>query len=307
MTTLGLCAPVENPLGPGLGAELKRHGWQRIRVDLHFGPEAADHAQATAQLREFVHVPSAPLPTFLLAHGTMELWPNADVLTGHVKDTCVKMQDLGLFAVSPPMIEIGNEPDLARAPWKSNPEDLAKAFAECYGIIREFSSSARVLTPSVSNLNVRGIDYLNRMYLARYDDGALVIPAGAECAIHRYPHDGDPDKPHEKFRSRDREVERMKEIIGDRPFHVTETGFANYMYKGRFTSDVRVANIFERELAFWTRHGAASVFWYQINDGRYQNEADDDELRLATYGIRSVSGVWKPIVERVKRLRGTAS
>lgn len=296
---LGLCIPVTHPVGAGLLLALDVQGWQGYRVDLN---EA--HEPATAQLREASELPAIDF-TFLLAHGEMrrasgEAWGRGS-LRAHVNDTCVKMRDLGLFEagrVEGITIEVGNEPDLACDEWKEHPERLAQTFSECYETIRGYSPTVRVLSPSISNLNARGIDYLNRMYR----EG---IPAGAECAIHRYPHKGQPDLAHEGFKSRDREVERLKEIIGDRPFHVTETGFSEYEYRGNHTDPMLIADYFEREVEFWERHGAASMFWYQFQDGRYAHD-DEHGRKEATFGIRTVSGKWKPIVARLKKIRGIA-
>ena len=297
---LGLCIPVTHPVGAGLLLELDSHGWQGYRVDL-----SEAHRNAEDQLREARELPAIDF-VFLLAHGTMrrlsgDPWGRGS-LRAHVNDTCVKMSALGLFdeeRVDGIAIEIGNEPDLAADPWKQKPELLAQTFSECYEVIRGYSPAVRVLTPCVSNLNARGIDYMQKMF----DAG---IPAGAECAIHRYPHRGQPDLPHEGFKSRDREVERMKEIIGGRPFHITETGFSEYEYRGNHTDPLLIADYFEREVAFWQRHGAASMFWYQFQDGRYAHE-DEHGRKEATFGIRTVSGKWKPIVDRLRRMRGKSA
>ena len=92
---LGLCIPVEHPVGLDLLATLKRQTWRRVRVDVHYGFFERDHRIATDQLREFLRT-GIPEPLFLLAHGTMKQWPEEDALVDHVDDVRVKMRDLRL-------------------------------------------------------------------------------------------------------------------------------------------------------------------------------------------------------------------
>jgi len=302
---LGLCIPVTHPVGVPLLEKVASLGFEAVRVDLNNGATKASHRKARRQLEESIAVPGLEFD-FLLFHGRMrhesgDPWLRGSMLL-HVQDTLIKMRDAGILQLQPhemPLVEIGNEPDLAHERWARDPRELADVFAACFRVVRRgFSPRLRVLTPSVSNLNRRGLDYLREMFATG------VIPDEAEVAVHRYPHDGEPMKPHTGFRIREEEVDELLRIIGRRPFHVTEYGHASYQYRGRFTDDADIAEYYEQEVEFWRQQGAASLYLYQINSGRYANEASDDEKRMATYGIRNVSGQWKPIAERVRKIRG---
>ncbi len=290
-------------MGRVLLSEIKGLGYDGIRVDI---PD--NHAQATEVLRELKPKPGSPsalggvdffgylplYPIFLIAGGHMLREDGspflAEELVAHVRDCCIKMRDFGYFkvrAVHQPAIEIGNEPDLAHHHWKENPELLARTFTECYEVVREYSSVCPVLSPSVSNLNRRGFSYLEKML-------AVGFPSGSAVAFHRYPHDGDPPKPHDGFDHRDDEASHLVELAAGRDIWCTETGVSEGPWGEDFHSEEFVADAYEDEVAFWMRiPSMIAVTWYQINDG-----PDEDE-RLHHYGIRRMDSTWKPVARRV--------
>lgn len=282
-----LCAGnAGEPMGRVLLNEIVGLGYAGVRVDI---PD--DHAQAEAVIGE---LKQGPYAIFLIAGGTMTRadgspW-HAGSLVAHVRDVCVKLRDFGLFALNSMAIEIGNEPDLACDEWKDHPELLARTFERCYATIREFSTTVPVLCPSVSNLNRRGFNYLDKMLKT----GA--IPENAGLAFHRYPHDGDPEKPHPGFVSRDDQASKIVEMADGRDLWLTETGLTEGPHKKtspEFHSEEFVADTYDYEVAFWSRVPNMRAFtWYQINDG------PDEREQLHHYGIRRMDGSWKPVARR---------
>jgi len=237
---------------------------------------------------------------FLIAGGHMTRpdgvpWEKQS-LVRHVKETCEILASHGFFdRTTPPALEIGNEPDLAHSRFKHHPGDLADTVRECYSAIREFSENSPVLTPSVSNLNERGLSYLRRML----DRG---VPEGASIAVHRYPKGRSPSDPHDPYDTRDDEVAALLSLVGGRDVWVTETGRSEgpgwvrrfLFQKTEFwLTEEEVADYMEAELRIWARFPRVkALVWYQLNSG--SNRRDE----LHNYGIRRVDGTFKPIAER---------
>jgi hypothetical protein len=284
--------------GGSIGRELLEKiadvGFHGVRQDV---PE--DPALTRALVRE-LEDSSRLNVIFLLSGGHMtrrtgDPW-EAGPLVRHVRETCGILAEAGLFdRTPPPALEIGNEPDLAHHHWKRNPESLAEAFTECFETVREFSEAAPVLTPSVSNLNVRGLSYLSRML----ERG---LPAGAAVAVHRYPNGQSPSDPHYPFPDRREEIAALLSIAGDRDVWVTETGRSEgpgwirrfFFQKIEFwLTEQQVADYMEAELRLWADFPKVkAVVWYQLNSGA------DRGNELNNYGIRRVDGTFKPVAER---------
>lgn len=295
------------PMGRVLLNEIKSFGFDGVRVDI---PD--NHEAATAVLNELKPKPGSPsamggvdffgyvdpYPIFLIAGGHMlrdDRSPfSSEELIAHTRDCCVKMRDLGYFkvrAVQQPAIEIGNEPDLAHHHWKENPGLLARTFTDCYEVVREFSQVCPVLSPSVSNLNRRGFSYLERML-------AVGFPSGSGVAFHRYPHDGEPTKPHDGFDNRDDEASHLVELAEGRDLWCTETGLSEGPHDGTFYTEEFVADAYADEVAYWNRvPSMRALTWYQINDGPNPNE------QLHHYGIRRIDSTWKPVARRVESVK----
>lgn len=285
--------------GGSIGRELLEKiadvGFHGIRQDV------PDDVELTRPLvRELADFPGLNV-IFLLSGGQMTRRHGGDPweerpLVQHVKATCEILRDAGfLERAAPPAIEIGNEPDLAHPFWKRNPENLADTFTKCYETIREFSKDAPVLTPSVSNLNVRGLSYLRRML----ERG---IPAEAPVAVHRYPNGQSPSDPHDPFETRREEIAAFLSLVGARDVWVTETGRSEgpgwlrrfFFQKTEFwLTEQQVADYMEAELRLWAEFPQVkAVVWYQLNSGA------DRRNELHNYGIRRVDGTFKPVAQR---------
>ena len=301
MMKLFLSIPHSRPTGVPLLNKVGTLGFDGVRVDV---PD--DHELATAMLGEL-----RPLlrtyPIFLLAGGHMRRasghpWA-PDELVDHVEDTCIKLRDFGFFEREPalqPPIEIGNEPDLAADFWKKNPRLLARTFSDCFDVVRDYSPTCPVLSPSVSNLNKRGFKYLETML----DEG---LPEDCAIAFHRYPHRGDMQIPHPGFDNRYQQAAKLVELAAGRDLWLTETGLAEGEHKGgRIVTEDDVARAYVYDVEFWSQFPSVKAHTlYQINDG--PNRTNE----LHRYGIRDIDGQWKPVASRVmvarKILEGKAN
>ncbi len=280
--------------GGAIGGELlqkiREVGFHGIRQDV------PDHLELTRPVAQ--ELASSGLHViFLFAGGHMTRpgglpWEGR-ALARHVRETCEVFAAAG-FA-TPPALEIGNEPDLAHRHFRAHPERLVDAFRACYEAAREVLEGAPVLTPSVSNLNRRGLEYLERML-------AHGVPDGAEIAVHRYPNGQSPSDPHDPFATRGEEIQSLLSLVGERRVWVTEAGrsegpgfLRRFFFRKTqfwFTED-EVADYMEAELRIWARvPQVKALVWYQLNSGA------DRGNELHNYGIRRVDGSFKPIARR---------
>ncbi len=294
--------------GSSIGRELldaiAALGFHGFRQDL------PDHHDLCLQILEELAAYERLHPLFLLAGGRMTRehpgtggvpWTR-EALRQHVEDICGQLDGLAYFdRADPPALEIGNEPDIAVEAWKDHPKLLGETFAECYSTVREFTDRSVVLTPSVSNLNQRGIAYLGRM-LARG------LPTGAAVAVHRYPSGRDPVKAHAGFATRDAELREVFRIVEGTDVWVTETGRTEGPERiRRFPlpdltirmTEEEVSDYMEAELRFWAAvPQVKAVSWYQLNSG------PDPDDPLHHYGIRRHDGTFKPVASRLATLIG---
>lgn len=290
------------PIGDELLDQVLELGFDGVRQDV---PD--DHPAAEAVLGELAARPDVKV-ILLVAGGHMTrnhpraggaAWKEGELIA-HVNDVCQKLQDFGFFARPDsqlPTLEIGNEPDLADKAWKKNADELARTFRHCYDVVRKYSQAAPVLTPSISNLNGRGFDYLEDMLR----EG---LPSAAQVAVHRYPNGPSVEIPHEGFRSRGDEVSKLLRLAGGRPIWITETGMREGPHgKGDdqlYLEEDDVAAAFEQEMRFWARiPQVRGVVWYQLNDG------PDRKNEYHTYGIRRLDGDWKAVAKRVAEVKRT--
>lgn len=298
------CVPKESPrIGRELLNQIEELGFHGIRVDI------PDHHDACWRLLEELAEHPALHPIFLVAGGQMTRehpdvggppW-SPESLVQHVWDSCQKASTLGFFERgAPPAIEIGNEPDLAHDVWKGQPALLAETFSKCFEKARSFSARCPVLTPSVSNLNSRGFDYLRVMLEAGLPDGCAV-------AVHRYPNGDHPSVPHGGFASREEEIGLLMDLTGDRDVWVTEAGRSEGPIRRRrflrppkvyWLSESDVSDYMEEEVRLWAhRSRVKALVWYQINSG------PDHDNELHNYGIRRMDGTLKPVAMKVRALR----
>lgn len=177
-------------------------------------------------------------------------------------------------------IEIRSEPDIHGI----SPDDYRLQIEAAYSEARQ--RGLILWAGTVSNLNERGIEYLRAL---RPQDW----PADLPVSVHWYPHGRSPLDPHPGFATREAEVAALKDIIGDRPWGVSEMGY----HTGRNLclgfwpwrwSDADVARHAEFEWKFWAHHGARFAVWYQLADG-------PEDTKEHLYGIRRTDGTWKPV------------
>lgn len=288
---LFLAVPVTGALGGDFLRTILSYGFDGVRVDVD-----ERHEVAWEQARSFSRVPEC-FPIFLLCGGSMRRhdgkpW-GANAILDHVKDECAKLRDSGLLEREL-AIEIGNEPDIADDYWQDRPEYLGEVYQAAIGIVSSFSTKWRTLSPSISNLNERGLKYLKKMNLL-----------SADCiAFHRYPAGREFWDSHKGFRTRTEEVSKLREYSNGAPLWNTETGWAEFN-GGYSLSECEIAGRIEDEIQFWSDAGCEALTLYQINDSATKDDphASKDARRLSSYGFRRPDGVWKPAAKRVKKLR----
>jgi hypothetical protein len=259
-----------------------------VRVDVSPGDTDVDHEMRWEQMRSLAASPLFAL--FLIGPGQIDL--RSGELIQKSKDFAVKLVNAGYGERGHAAVEIGNEPDLAVSRWKKDPIAMAKTFAECYARVKELLPDMPVLSPSISNLNRRGLGYLEKME-----------PYLPECAVafHRYPASLEFDTPHRGYRSRLHELDELKALAGGRELWNTETGWSEYN-KGAWLSETEVAERMIREDELWAQYCRGWTA-YQINSGVTAHSDNDDEMRLKTYGARRSGGSWKRWADAIGELR----
>jgi len=178
-------------------------------------------------------------------------------------------------------VEVLNEPDLTRI----SPE----AYADQVNAVYTLAGRHRVWAGSLSNLIPKRLAWLARVL--------ALVPPDVGVTVHRYPRKTyGPEAPQEGFRSRFAEVSRLREVVGARPWGVSEVGYHEasetrgwwFWKKHVQWSEMQIASFARWEFAFWANAGAQFAVWYQIGDGPV------DPYR---YGIRTFDGRWKPVSE----------
>jgi len=217
-------------------------------------------------------------------------------LIAHARE---QAQLLARYGFTEPIIEIGNEPDLAHEYWRTQPFSLGGVFQDAANAIGAMLPKATVLCPSVSNLDKDSIGYLRRMF-------PKGLPEGTACAFHRYPFATDAVDAHPGFANRYQEVEAVRRIVGSHtPLYVTECGIHEGPHikkklfglckKKFWLSETDVAKVVTDDLRFWLRAGVRGAAIYQLNSGPDRGERED------TYGIRRFeepwNGEWKPVAQ----------
>lgn len=263
--------------------QLRSLGFTFVRQDLR--PEFDDR-KLNMLIAEFVGAGIAPL--FLIGGGhiqrpdkTARIEPHElAALAGKVV-RCAAECGLADY-----WLEFGNEPDLAHPDYAKRPQDFAEALRQCRSSVRAEGFEGLIISGGISNLNKRGLNYLNTLM----DSG---LPDDVVIGFHRYPDGLSPSVPHEGFSNRDAEWARLSSLAAGRPLACTEVGHHTAPRKvGRLgqkkrISDSDAASHFEFDLEYFRAKNCLLTAVYQLNDGANADEA------LDRYGIRTVGSTAK--------------
>jgi len=243
----GLQVGFGDPLDPATLQELRQLGFTIIRLDL----QKNSQAQTAALAQEVLDAGLQPL-CIIRRSEQIEVLPEGA------------------------LIELGNEPDLEHEGWT-----VAEYIREAEACIAlALQHKRRLYLGAVSNLNVRGINFLRQLPWANWTGDGIC------CSIHRYPEtDGTPETPHTGWQSRADEVNSLRAVVGPRPLACTEVGYDDSP-SGWTESEVALNMRWERD--FFGQQGFEICVGYQINDGPGSEPIDH-------YGFRYRDGSWKPV------------
>lgn len=260
-----LQAIFNEPIGLPLLRDIRALGFDGVRVDVQ---RVGDQETCAAIINE---IQDADLWPLVIIQDPVQLTP-----------AWLPRRD----GLPPPAAEFRNEPDL-EGPSAGHYRMLlrqARFMAERFGV----ELWAGVVSNLIEDKDNRGLRYLREL--------APDLPS--TVSVHRYPNGFDAETPHEGFRSRLHEVERLAAIIGPRRFGVSEFGYHTARqrktaklptwlpFNTRALTDTEVARRVAFEWRFWREVGAEFATLYQINDGPGTTAGD-------RYGIRRLNGSWK--------------
>src|SRR5262245_38504354 len=290
VTVLGINAGFGEPIA-GEFPFFQKIGVAAVRQDLFAHGETAP---IEALVAEFSNRPMRAV--FMLAGGKMQIPDGSNRIEPHVlaaraRRVVEAARAVGLERYS---LEVGNEPDIAHDGYASRPQDFAEAIRQVHAVVRPLGFDGDLVTGGISNLNARGLAYLEAMLAT----GA--VPSDVVIGFHRYPETGrDANTPHKGFASREDEFRALKRIGVNRRFACTEFGYHTAedrvgAFGRRRRTDADVADSIRWDLDFFGQRDVLVAVLYQLNDG----SRDAAEER---YGIRRVDGTLKPVAEMLKR------
>src|SRR6476619_7389048 len=171
MTVLGINAGFGEPIA-GEFPFFERIGVAAVRQDLFAHGETAP---IEALVAEFSNRPMRAL--FMLAGGKMQAADGANRIEPHVlaaraRRVVEAAQAVGLQQYS---LEVGNEPDIAHDGYASRPQDFAEAIRQVHAVVRPLGFEGDLISGGVSNLNERGLEYLQSMLSAPAVPADVVI------------------------------------------------------------------------------------------------------------------------------------
>lgn len=290
---LFLNAGFGEPIGVEALDLIRRLGFSGVRQDVVKG----DVAEALCQELGA----STLTPILLVGGGKMRVdrtdGASPEAIIELARHVAIQAERCGLFDREfPAAIELGNEPDTFDTQQYHNRPDLfARVVREGAAAIRQLSTRAVVVSGGVGNTSDFNLDYLSR---------AIAFGLPDDCAIgyHCYRTTATPGTPHKRFRSRDEEFTRLRQVVGSRPIWCTEVGWhtaPSTVKTGWFSkkkirfSDEQVAAFFQEEADIHARNGAEVFAWFQHKDG-----TNPDAYEQA-FGICRVAGDVKPVGQRV--------
>jgi hypothetical protein len=283
---LGINAGFGDPL-VGEFPFFERLGVDVVRQDLFAHGEGAP---VEALVAEFSNQPTKAL--FMLAGGKIQVPDGSNRIEPHVlaaraRRVVEAAQAVGLQGY---LLEVGNEPDIAHDGYASRPQDFAEAIRQVHAMVRSLGFEGDIITGGVSNLNQRGLEYLQSML------STTVVPRDVVLGFHRYPEAGrGAVTPHKGFASRDDEFKALERIRGDRRVACTEFGYHTAedrvgMFERRRRSDAEVVDSVRFDLDFFAPRGVLLAALYQLRDG-------DRDVPEERYGIRRADGTLKPVAD----------
>lgn len=198
------------------------------------------------------------------------------------------------------LAECYNEPDITlngRPPL--SPADYRRLLLDIHAV-----TAARGVTlvgGSISNLNRRGLDYLRALDVPSW-------PADIGVTFHRYPTGNMlPWTPHAGFASRSQEMDALRSIIGSRPVGCSEFGYHTgnqltsrwdrFWGRSRCFTDAQQAEFAAWEWQYLADQGCTFAAWYQITDGDSSTLSCRRRQPGDCFGIRRLSGAWKPVAD----------
>lgn len=278
-----------NPVDRDTLSAVHALGFAGVRIEIN-----------TITLVESVLAPFINLPLFPLAlinGGNGQLSP---VETAALASVVARTANG--FGLNNLHIEVINEPDLGNVSatdYRNHPERFAEAVLRTYDAVREVSDTIGVVSGGISNLNTRGLGYLQHAMAS-----GVAWPSDLIGGFHRYPETGGwPEQAHDGFSSRQAEFERLYTFTGIRRVWCTESGkhtapeTVRSGWFGRKTvqfTDDQVADFFRRERTIQRDSGVDVMTWFQLNDG---SDPTNPEHR---FGIRRLDGTWKPVASALR-------
>jgi hypothetical protein len=278
MTVLGINAGFGDPIA-GEFPFFERIGVAAVRQDLF---AHGDTVPIEALVAEFSNRPTRAI--FMLAGGKMQVADGSNRIEPHV-----------LAARAGRVVEaaraVGLQQHLRSATSSTSrttatrvaAADFAEAIRQVHAVVRPLGFEGDLITGGVSNLNQRGLAYLQSMLTTPAVPGDVVI------RFHRYPEAGrGAEVPHRGFESRDEEFEALAGLVGGRRVACTEFGYHTAedrmgAFSRRRRSESEVADSVRWDLNFFAQRHVLLSAIYQLNDGT----RDVAEER---YGVRRLDG-----------------
>jgi hypothetical protein len=284
--------------GDCLGAQtlrwIRNHGFAGIRQEVFRGQDTEPIIREIAE---------SDLDAILLLCGAQMERISFNDTVDLARHVAIVARDVVGIDIARLAIEIGNEPDLACNEYKYHPEEFARLVRESATSIWAEVPTMSVISGGVSNTHRDGLDYLDSASRAGFPDRCQV-------GYHSYHTKTAPEIPHDHFRSRREEFDRLRRIVGNRQMWCTEVGWHTYPSRiaarlwpprapktVQFTDD-QVAEFTARELVLHRDAGAVCAAVFQLNDA----DIDPPTSYEHRHGIRFVNGDPKPVALRIREI-----
>jgi hypothetical protein len=188
-------------------------------------------------------------------------------------------------------LEIGNEEDS-----KQTPRGYHRNLIEMSTAVRLVNREVPLWTAGITAHDKKRLAWLEEVY-------TLGVPSDIGTCVHGYAQELPPGVPRPGFKSRAEEYTAIRRIIGvERRLAQSEIGWHTAPFKvktGWFSSrtrqwtDEQVASFLQGELIVAKNNGLLFSTVFQLNDG------PDPLNHEHRFGLRGLSGAWKPQAEAV--------